>query len=293
MSSEKHSRASLEALMNLYLEALVVHNPSLLPLSKKVKHTENTIQLPAGEGLWATASDLPTYRLYVCDPQAGQVGLFGLMKENGFPIIISSRLRIEKGLITEIENIVARQGERPIPTENLVRPKAVYLEALKPSERVSREEMIRVSDLYFEGLVRDDGDIIPFWDECNRVENGMQTTNNPNLFPRDPNRPPMPLDCRGQINAKTFAYITSIKPRRFTVIDEERGITFGTFMFHHAGTVKSVEVPGIGTVEMMPIARRPFTVVVSELFKIKNGKIREIEAIMTSLPYGAKSGWDD
>jgi len=41
------------------------------------------------------------------------------------------------------------------------------------------------------------------------------------------------------------------------------------------------------------IARRPFTVVVSELFKIKNGKIREIEAIMTSLPYGAKSGWDD
>jgi hypothetical protein len=293
MSSDKHTRASLEALMDRYLEAMVAHEPARLPLSKKVKHTENTIAIPVGEVLWATASDLPTYRLYVCDPQAGQVGLFGLMKENGFPILISSRLRIEKGLITEIENIVVRQGERPIPTENLVRPKALYLEALKPSERVSREEMIRVSDFYFEGLVRDNGDIIPLWDECNRVENGMQTTNNPNLFPHDPKRPPMPLDCRGQINARSFAYITSIKPRRFTVIDEERGITFGTFMFHHKGTVKSVEVPGIGKVEMMPIARRPFTVVVSELFKIINGKIREIEAIMTSLPYGAKSGWDD
>ena len=44
---------------------------------------------------------------------------------------------------------------------------------------------------------------------------------------------------------------------------------------------------------MIPIARRPFTVVVSELFKVQSGKIREIEAIMTSLPYGAKSGWDD
>ncbi len=288
-----HTRASLEGIMDQYLEALVAHEPARLPLSKKVKHTENTIPLPVGEGLGATASDMPIYRLYVCDPQGGQVGLFGLMKENGFPIIISSRLKIEDGLITEIENIVVRQGERPIPVENLVQPKQLYLEALKPSERVSREEMIRVSDLYFEGLVRDDGDIVPLWDECNRVENGMQTTNNPNLFPRDPDKPPMPLDCRGQINSKAFAYITSIEPRRFTVVDEERGITFGTFMFHHKGTVKSVEVPGIGTVEMIPIARRPFTVVVSELFKVVNGKIREIEANMTSLPYGAKSGWDE
>src|SRR4030042_1946959 len=289
-----HTRASLEGLMNQYLESMVAHEPARLPLSKKVKHTENTIELPVGEGLWATASDLPTYRLYVCDPQAGQVGLYGLMKENGFPILIASRLKIEKGQITEIENIVVRQqGERPMPEENLKKPREAFLEELKPDERVSRKEMIRISDLYFEALVRDDGDIIPLWDGCNRIENGMQTTNNPNLFPHDPKRPPMPLDCRGQINSKAFAYITSIKPRRYTVVDEERGLTFGTFMFHHKGTVKSVEVPGIGTVEMIPIARRPFTVVVSELFKIQSGKIREIEAIMTSLPYGARSGWDD
>lgn len=289
-----HTRASLEGIMDRCLEAMVSHKPDRLPLSKKIKHTENTIPLTLGEGLWATASDLPTYRLYVCDPGEGQVGFFGLMKENGFPVIIASRLKIVDGLITEIENIVVRQqGERPIPTENLVKPKQLYLQALKPSERVSREEMMRVSDLYFEGLVRDDGDIVPLWDECNRVENGMQTTNNPNLFSPDPKRPPMPLDCRGQINSKAFAYITSIEPRRVSVIDEERGLTLGTYMFHHKGTVKSVEVPGVGTVEMLPVARRPFTVAVSELFKIVSGKIREIEANMISLPYGAGSGWDD
>ena len=287
------TRTHLENLMNRYLEALVTHDLSHLSLPKNVKYTENTIPLKVGDGLWATASDLPTYRLYVCDLQSGQVGLYGYMKENGFPILISSRLKYYRGAITEIENIVVRQSERPFMEENLKQPRAVFLESLAPSERVSRQEMVRVSDLYFEGLVKDNGDIIPLWDDCNRLENGMQTTNNPNLFPRDPKRPPMPLDCRGQINAKTFAYITSIKPRRFTVIDEERGITFGTFMFHHTGTIKSVEVPGVGTVEMIPIARRPFTVVVSELFKVKNGKIKEIEAIMTSLPYGAKSGWDD
>ena len=103
-----HTRASLERIMNQYLESLVAHEPSRLPLSKEVKHTENTIPLPVGEGLGATASDLPTYRLYVCDPRGGQVGLFALMKENSLPIIISSRMKIEDGLITEIENYVVR-----------------------------------------------------------------------------------------------------------------------------------------------------------------------------------------
>ena len=85
MSSEKPTRASLEALMNQYLESLVAHEPKRLPLSKKVKHTENTIPLPVGDGLWATASDLPTYRLYVCDPQGGQVGLYGVHERKRFP----------------------------------------------------------------------------------------------------------------------------------------------------------------------------------------------------------------
>ncbi len=292
MTSE-HTRVSLEGMMNRFLLSLVAHDPKRVPLSKKVKYTENTIPLPVGEALWATASDLPTYRLYVCDTLTGQVGLYGYMKENGFPIIISSRLKVEKDMITEIENIVVRKGEMPFIEENLKKPRQVFLEDLKPEDKISRAEMVRISDLYFDALEQDNGDIVPLWDECNRIENSMQTTNNPGLFPQDPDKPPRPTDCRGQISAKTFAYITSIKPRRWTVVDEERGITFGSFMFHHKGTLKSVEVPGIGTVEMIPVAQRPFTVIVSELFKVVGGRIQAIEAIMTSLPYGAKSGWDD
>ena len=287
-------RAYLEDIQNRYLKALIAHDASRLPLAKTLKHTENTVELPVGEGLWATASDDASYRLYVCDPQGGQVGFYGLMKENGFPIIIASRLKIEEGLITEIENIVVRGGERPIPVENLVKPRPVFLETLAPSERVSREEMIRISDLYFDALEKDDGDIVPWGDDCNRIENGTQTTNNPDIkLPGATSFNPIALGCREQINSKSFVYITEIRPRRYTVIDEERGLTFGTFMFHHAGNIKSVEVPGVGEVEMIPAARRPFTVVVSELFKIKNGKIEAIEANMTSLPYRAKSGWDD
>ena len=285
--SKEIDRAYLEGLQDKYLEALIAHDPSRLPLAKTLKHTENTIDLPVGEGLWATASDDATYRLYVCDPQGGQVGFYGLMKENSFPIIIAIRLKIEEGLITEIESIVVRGGERPIPVENLVKPRPAFLETLAPSERVSREEMIRITDLYFIGLIKDDGEMIPFDEQCNRIENGLQTTNNPGF-----DMPGMGMDTREQISARTFAGITDIQPRRYTVIDEERGITFGTFMFHHNGILQPGETMEPGE-NVGVLLRRPFTAVISELFKIKNGKIREIEVVMTSLPYGAKSGWDD
>ncbi len=286
-------RPYLEGMVDRYLNALVAHDPSRLPLAKNVKFTENTIPLPVGEALWQTASDLPAYRLIACDPQNGQVGFFAFMKENGFPVILAARLKVAREEITELETIVVREGQRPIPEENMQRVKPLYLEALKPEEKVSREEMLRVSDLYFDALEQDNADIVPFYPECNRVENGMQTTNNPDLFLTPEGETPMPTDCIGQINARTFIYIASIRPRHWTVVDEERGLTFGTFVFHHKGTLRSFTLPDGTERRIIPIAQRPFTVVVMELFKIQNGRIREIEANMVSLPYGAGSGWDD
>jgi len=39
----------------------------------------------------------------------------------------------------------------------------------------------------------------------------------------------------------------------------------------------------------MSAAKRPFNVDVAEAFRIKNGMIRKVEALMTSLPYGVTS----
>jgi hypothetical protein len=36
-------------------------------------------------------------------------------------------------------------------------------------------------------------------------------------------------------------------------------------------------------------ATRPFSVDVAELFRIKDGQIRKVEALMVSLPYGQKN----
>jgi len=85
-----------------------------------------------------------------------------------------------------------------------------------------------------------------------------------------------------------FEYIRPISPRRYTVVDRQRGIVMGTFMFNTPGTVKTVDVPGVGKVEETPAALRPFSEEVDEIFKIR---IDSIVAVMTGLPFGATSGW--
>jgi hypothetical protein len=64
------------------------------------------------------------------------------------------------------------------------------------------------------------------------VQNGVQVTNNPN-------RPALQgstintsaMGCADQINSKTLSYIQTVYPRRPVVVDEERQLVFGFFMF--------------------------------------------------------------
>ena len=60
-------------------------------------------------------------------------------------------------------------------------------------------------------------------------------------------------------------------------------------MFTHPGDILWVNVPGQGRRDMPAAAKRPFSVDVADAFMIKDKKIRKVEALMVSLPYGARS----
>ena len=76
-------RACLAGVMDTYLNALLSHSAASLPLARNVKYTENGVRINIGDGLWQTASAMPTYRLDLIDEEAGQVGLLGRISENG------------------------------------------------------------------------------------------------------------------------------------------------------------------------------------------------------------------
>ncbi len=94
-----------------YLAGMLTHDPSKAPIVKGARYTENAIELPLPDGLWRTVDSIGKYRLYVSDPQQGQIGFFAKGTENGAPVLIATRLKVVNGQITEIESYVPRLTE--------------------------------------------------------------------------------------------------------------------------------------------------------------------------------------
>lgn len=268
-------RACLESLINQYLDAMVAHDPSRLPATSAVRFTEDDVVLKLGEGLWATASGLGHYKLYFADPEEGQAGFFGTILENGHGAALALRLKVEDRRITEAETVVVRSPRTFDLMEKAGAPDPVMLETVPEQQRLPRAQLTAVTNQYFEAIEQGNGKVAPFSADCNRFENGMQTSGT--------------LGCSAQLDTQVFNYISRIAPRRFVVVDSERQIVFGFFMFNHRGDVLFVNSPGEGRHEMMVAAKRPFSVDVAEAFRIQGGQIRKVDALMTALPYGTRS----
>jgi hypothetical protein len=106
-------RACLEGFVDRYLDALVAHNPKMLPLARNIKFTENGVQLDVGDAQWKTVIGKGKYRIVVADPEAGQVAFIGTVREEardpeGTPTAIALRLKIANRQITEIETLMIR-----------------------------------------------------------------------------------------------------------------------------------------------------------------------------------------
>jgi len=44
-------------------------------------------------------------------------------------------------------------------------------------------------------------------------------------------------------------------------------------------------------VDVDPMFRQPFSFYIAEVFKVVDGRIRQIEAVLTTVPYQMESGW--
>ena len=79
-------RACLIKTVNIYLAALVAHDTSIVDFSSDVKFVENTVPMKPGEGLWKTASAIPTtFKIYVPDTVSEEIGFLGVMQEDNRP----------------------------------------------------------------------------------------------------------------------------------------------------------------------------------------------------------------
>jgi hypothetical protein len=291
-------RACLSGYVDQYLAALVAHDPDRLPWARGVRFTENGQELRLGDGLWGTASGPGKYRLYVADVEDGQVGFLGTVFESGTPVLLALRLRIEDQTISEVETIVSRSqfAGSSLPSagqavEDRGQPRSQFLRTVPAAQQMSREHLVRVANSYFTGLAANTGrNTAPFAATCNRWENGTQTTNKPS--PGAQGGPDIvAMSCEAQQKSGFFPFVTSIRDRRFPVLDRERGLVLAFGFFEHQGRIKDIKLT---TGETVPSpVRSPFTFEIAELFQIDKGLIDQIEAVLNVVPYGMTSDvWD-
>jgi hypothetical protein len=307
-------RQCLVNVMQQYLAALVKHDPKAVAFAREVKFVENTANIPVGKGLWITASQGPSeFQIYAADPVAQQVACLVMMKENDKNVLLGARLKLENVKITEAEHLVIRDlGTSPVgqgALDNLKTPRPGLVEDVAPSDRTPRWQILKAGRAYYDALTGGDGKLAPFATECERHENGMVTAGGkprpPQPTPAAKTNPEMeklmqamasiPNTCEAQLSTGTFSYITEIRNRRVLIADEQKGLAVGFSMFYHDSSLKEFDFkdPATGKV----ISKRPsyqgaFNLPAMHIYKIKQGKIYEIEAIGFTLPYGTKSGWE-
>jgi hypothetical protein len=293
------NRACLENVVDQYLAALVAQDPRPLPLSKDVVYTENAQRMELGDGFWKTVEGRGNYTHIFADPESGQVGFMGTMREAGAPLLMSLRLRIELGRITEIESVYFRPGgggPNNIPAMDGYRPEDLWFKSIPAAEQLSRQELIAVADAYFTGLQKNDGKGVngtgtyPFTSDCNRIENGAPTTN----VPRPAKEPKdainlFSMDCLSQFKLGIYFVVQSIHDRRYPLVDRERGVVWAHAVFDQ-GTVSQGTLSD-GRPYRFQGFNRPSSILVTEVFLIENGKIRRVEAIAPSASYHIHSPW--
>jgi len=260
-------RECLRGFTTQYLDALVAHNPSALPLSPKVRFTEDSIEMHLGDGLWKDVSRIRAYRQDILDVRQGVAASQVIVEAAGSPAFLVIRLKVADKKITEIETIVTRtQKEGALFRPDALQAADKTMEVVPDhSQLASREEAIRIAKFYPAGLkigsfVEVDA---PFASDAYRVENGVITAG-----------PGCSRSGCENIKAQKIMehpFITT----RVVAVEEELGIVLLRMNFGQTNSY------GQGN-----------ALVVWEAFKVYGSQIHTVQAFMKIMPASMGSGWD-
>jgi hypothetical protein len=259
------NRECLAGMITQYVDALVEHDPSKLPLADNVRLTEDSKELKIGEGLWQTVTAKGEFRHDYLDTEKQIAATHILLHEDETQVLCSALLYMKDKKITGIETLVQRVApeSRFQPTE-LGAPIRGMNDPVPAGRKQSRESMIKTALTYTEGLRIGnftDGET-PFAPEAYRVENGVITAGE---------------GC-GRADCGMYAQSIMLHPSiiaSIAAVDEENGVVLLWMNFGHTGSSY-----GEGN-----------ALVTFEAFKVWDGEIHSINAFFRGLPVATARFW--
>jgi len=259
-------RVCLKDMVTLYVEAMVAHDPSRLPLAQDVRYSENSKAAELGKGIWQTLTRKSDFRQDYIDVNRQIAAAHVLLYEQDLPILYSVVLHVTDAKISGIETLF----ERVMPDSRfqpvmLDKPLAVMNDPVPEAKRMPRDEMVRIATFYPKGLrIGSFVEVMtPFAEQAYRIENGVYMAGTTRC-PRD--------ECPDILTQNIIKH-PDIDPS-VAAVDEEMGIVL---LWMNFGFTNSYG-PGRALVTF-------------EAFKVWGGEIHAINAFFTFLPKDTQRGW--
>jgi hypothetical protein len=261
--AQECDRACLTGMITQFIDAVVAHDHSALPLRDNVKYTEDSRNARLGEGIWQSITANGGFRQDYIDTRKQVAAAHVLLHEGDTQVLYSVVLHVADRQISGIETLVQRIGpDGRFQPRELGAPIRGMNDAVPPRMKNSREDMIRIALTYAEGLrvgnFTDGG--TPFADEAYRVENGVIMADQ-----TDPRR-------------RMYEQNVIVHPgiiASVAAVDEENGTVLLWMNFGHTG-----DSYGVGN-----------ALVTFEAFKVWGGEIHSVLAFFKGLPIATARFW--
>ena len=230
-----------------------------LPWADAVGYAENSVGIRVGEGIWATVTAADDKPLVIADPETGKAVWIGQIEEHGQPSIAAIAMSADGKKIGAVDALIRRKEYGAPFADPISAPEFALVPARR---RTSRAAMSAAATQFYEALNAHGGAPAIFADGCHWFVNGADVG-----------------DCMSPFGSPALAGIERVRDRKLLAADEGRGlIAFQTFE----------DLPGTPGPGGQPAGTYPHTSQVVELFRFEGGKVTQVHAYTSELPYGMR-----
>jgi hypothetical protein len=169
------TREGLKAATDLYVAAQTKGDPSGLPLAKGLGYVENFKVVNIEEGLIKKPMKIDHQRSLL-DPATCQTFTEMIVSDKASPYAFGTRLRVNHGLIAEIEMMWTTTGYWGFNADAYLKyASSEDWSPIPAAKRDTRATLVAAANAYLDAFLEGKGDLVPWGYPCNRTEGGMHT----------------------------------------------------------------------------------------------------------------------
>jgi hypothetical protein len=169
------TREGLQAAADLYIAAQTKGDLAGLPLAKGLGYVENFKTMTTDESLIGKPMKIDHQRSLL-DTATCQTFTEVIVSDKANPYALGTRLRVNHGLIAEIEMMWTTTGYWGFNVDNYLKyTSAEDWGVIPAAERDTRATLESAANAYLDAFLEKKLDLVPWGSPCNRTEGGMHT----------------------------------------------------------------------------------------------------------------------